>query len=137
MGGSNRIPLTYVDNCADAIALSAIRPIEGSEAFNVVDDDLPSSRQFLRRYKKQVKRFRSLYLPKAASYAFCYVWERYSDWSHGQLPNAFNRNRWNSLWRKTEYSNAKLKQRLGWNPVVSTEEGLSRYFAACREKMHA
>ena len=137
MGGSNRIPLTYVDNCAEAIVLSAIKPLEGSEAFNVVDDNLPSSRQFLRRYKQQVKRFRSLYLPKPVSYAFCSVWERYSAWSHGQLPNAFNRNRWNSLWKKTEYSNAKLKQRLGWTPLVSTEEGLSRYFAACREKLHA
>jgi len=138
LGGSNQIPLTYVENCAEAIALSAIRPIEGSEEFNVVDDDLPSSRQFLRRYKKQVKRFRSLYLPKPASFAFCYLWERYSSWSHGQLPSAFNRNRWNSLWRKTEYSNAKLKQRLGWHPLVSTEEGLRRYFAACRgEKIHA
>lgn len=137
MGGSNSIPLTYVDNCADAIALSAISPMEGSEVFNVVDDNLPSSRQFLRRYKRQVKRFRSLYLPKPVSYAFCYVWERYSAWSHGQLPNAFNRNRWQSLWKKTEYTNAKLKQRLGWRPLVSTEEGMARYFAACREKRHA
>ncbi len=47
MGGSNRIPLTYVDNCADAIVLAAVRPLDGSEAFNVVDDDLPSSASFL------------------------------------------------------------------------------------------
>ncbi|HEX8927181.1 MAG TPA: NAD(P)-dependent oxidoreductase, partial [Terriglobales bacterium] len=137
MGGSNSIPLTYVDNCAEAIVLSAIRPIEGSEAFNVVDDDLPSSRQFLRRYKKDVRRFRSLYLPKPVSYTFCYLWESYSAWSHGQLPNAFNRNRWNSLWKRTDYSNAKLKERLGWKPLVSTEDGLRLYFAACREKLHA
>jgi nucleoside-diphosphate-sugar epimerase len=133
LGGSNRIPLTYVDNCADAIVLAAVRPLEGSEAFNVVDDDVPTSRQFLRRYKKSVKRFRSLYLPKPVSYAFCYLWEKYSDWSQGQLPAVFNRSRWNSLWRKTEYSNRKLKQLLGWKPLVSTEEGLQRYFAACRE----
>jgi nucleoside-diphosphate-sugar epimerase len=134
LGGSNRIPLTYVDNCADAIALAAIRPLQSSEAFNVVDDDLPSSRQFLKRYKANVKRFRSLYLPKPVSYAFCSLWERYSNWSQGQLPAAFNRNRWNSLWRKTEYNNSRLKKLLGWAPLVSTEEGLQRYFAACREE---
>ena len=71
LGGSNRIPLTYVDNCAEAIVLSAIRPTEGSDVFNVVDDDLPSSRQFLKLYKGRVRRFRSFYLPKSVSYAFC------------------------------------------------------------------
>jgi nucleoside-diphosphate-sugar epimerase len=134
LGGSNRIPLTYVDNCAEAIVLAAVRPLEGSEAFNVVDDDLPSSRQFLKRYKAGVRKFRSFYLPKPASYMLCYLWEKYYDWSKGQLPPAFNRNRWNSLWRKTEYDNKRLKQRLGWAPVVSTEEGLQRYFAACRQE---
>jgi nucleoside-diphosphate-sugar epimerase len=132
LGGSNSIPLTYVDNCAEAIALSAIRPMEGSEVFNVVDDDLPTSRQFLSLYKNRVRKFRSLYLPKSMSYAFCYLWEKYSSWSEGQLPPAFNRNRWNSLWRNTKYSNAKLKKQLGWIPIISTEEGLRRYFAACR-----
>lgn len=132
LGGSNRIPLTYVDNCAEAIALSAIRPTVGSDVFNVVDDDLPSSRQFLKLYKGRVKRFRSFYLPKSVSYALCYLWEKYSSWSHGQLPPAFNRNRWNSLWKSTEYSNAKLKKELGWYPPIPTEEGLRRYFAACR-----
>lgn len=134
LGGTNRIPLTYVDNCAEAIVLAAVRPMTGSDAFNVVDDDLPSSRQFLKQYKTNVKSFRSLYLPKPVSYMFCYLWEKYSNWSRGQLPPAFNRNRWNSLWKKTRYSNAKLKQRLGWTPLVSTEEGLRLYFAACREE---
>ncbi|MFZ0743828.1 MAG: NAD(P)-dependent oxidoreductase [Terracidiphilus sp.] len=138
LGGSNRIPFTYVDNCAEAIALAGLRPGINGEVFNVVDDDLPSSRQFLRLYKRSVKPFRSLYLPKTASYMLCYLWERYSRWSYGQLPSAFNRSRWNSLWRKTEFSNNKLKSRLGWRPGVSTHEGLQRYFEACRAgEIHA
>lgn len=132
LGGSNRIPLTYVDNCADAIVLAALKAGVNGEVFNVVDDDLPTSRQFLRQYKQEVKRFPSLYLPKAASYSLCYLWERYSKWSEGQLPPAFNRSRWNSFWKSTKYSNVKLKTKLGWNPKVSTKEGLRRYMAACR-----
>lgn len=138
LGGANQIPLTYVDNCAEAIALAAITPGVDREAFNVVDDDLPSSRRFLRLYKRQVKKFKSLYLPKPVSYFFCYCWERYSVWSEGQLPPAFNRSRWNSFWRSTRYTNKKLKAKLGWRPVVSTDEGLKRYFEACRAKqVHA
>ena len=55
LGGSNEIPLTYVDNCADAIVLAGIKGGVDGEVFNVVDDDLPTSRKFLRLYKKNVR----------------------------------------------------------------------------------
>ena len=54
LGGPNTIPFTYVDNCADAIVLAGLKPGVDGEVFNVVDDDLPSSRQFLGLYKKNV-----------------------------------------------------------------------------------
>jgi nucleoside-diphosphate-sugar epimerase len=132
LGGSNRIPFTYVDNCADAIALAALKPAIDGEVFNVVDDDLPTSRQFLRQYKRHVRRFRSLYVPKVVSYMLCALWEKYSAWSRGQLPPAFNRSRWNAAWSRTRYSNAKLKKLLQWQPAVSTSEGLRRYFEAAK-----
>jgi nucleoside-diphosphate-sugar epimerase len=133
LGGSNKVPLTYVDNCAEAIVLAGIiRGIEG-EIFNVVDDDIPSSRRFLGLYKRNVKRFKSIYLPKALSYSLCYLWEKYSSFSEGQLPPVFTRREWHAYWKKTRYSNEKLKSRLGWKAKVSTEEGLRRYFESCRE----
>lgn len=134
LGGPNTIPLTYVDNCAEAIVLAGLKPGVNGEVFNVVDDELPSSRKFLRQYKRQVKSFHSLYLPHILSYALCSMWERYSRWSEGQLPPAFSRSRWHSFWKKTNYSNRKLKDRLDWTPRVSTEEGIRRYFEACRRK---
>ena len=130
LGGSNAIPLTYVDNCADAIAVAGLTRDTEGEVFNVVDDDLPSSRQFLHLYKRNVKRFKSIYVPHVLSYALCYAWERYAAWSRGQLPPAFNRPRWHANWSKTHYSNAKLKN-IGWNPKVPTAEGLAIYFKAC------
>src|SRR5262249_40316887 len=47
LGGSNIIPLTYVDNCAEAIVLAGIKKGIDNEIFNVVDDNLPNSREFL------------------------------------------------------------------------------------------
>lgn len=137
MGGANPIPFTYVDNCADAVALAALKPGVDGEVFNVVDDGAPSSRRFLRLYKRNVRPFRSLYVPHAVSYALCWAWERYSAWSEGQLPPVYSLREWHAYWKKTRYSNAKLKNRLGWTPVVSTDEGLRRYFAACREAARA
>jgi nucleoside-diphosphate-sugar epimerase len=133
LGGSNTIPFTYVDNCAEAIVLAGlVRGVEG-EAFNVVDDDLPSSRQFLREYKKNVRRFKSVYVPHAVSHVLCYLWEKYSQWSRGQLPPAFNRGRWHVDWKKTHYSNEKLKTRLSWTPKVPTAEAMRRYFESCKQ----
>src|ERR1035437_2125262 len=78
LGGFNTLPITYVDNCAEAIVLAGLKEGVDGEVFNVVDDDLPSSRQFLKRYKHNVRQFHSLYVPHAISYALCYLWERYA-----------------------------------------------------------
>ncbi len=133
LGGSNTIPFTYVDNCAEAIALAGLKPGVEGEVFNVVDDDLPSSRSFLRLYKQNVRRFKSIYVPHFLSYALCYLWEQYSTWSEGQLPRVYNRRLWHASWKKTRYSNEKLKMRLEWAPKVPMAEGLRRYFEGCRD----
>lgn len=132
LGGSNTIPLTYVDNCADAIILIGLKHGTDGQVFNVVDDNLPTSRRFLRLYKKNVGAFPSLYIPHAVSYALCYLWEKYSVWSQEQLPLAFNRRRWHSYWKSTSYSNEKLKTLVGWKPKVDTQDALSRFFASCK-----
>jgi nucleoside-diphosphate-sugar epimerase len=133
LGGSNPIPFTYVDNCAEAILLAGLTPGVEGEVFNVVDDDLPSSRRFLRLYKTNVRRFASVYLPHPVSYGLSWLWEAYARWSQGQLPPVYNRRAWHAYWKKTRYSNVHAKQRLGWAPTVPTAEGLQRYFAGCRE----
>jgi nucleoside-diphosphate-sugar epimerase len=134
LGGLNVIPFTYVDNCADAIALAGLTPgIEG-EVLNVVDDDLPTSRRFLRLYKQHVRSFTSVRVPRPVSYALCTLWQRYSEWSEGQLPPVFNSHAWHAYWKGSRYSNAKLKQRLGWAPRVATDEGLRRHFESCRQR---
>jgi len=132
LGGSNRIPLTYVDNCAEAVVLAGLTPGVDGEVFNIVDDDLPTSRRFLRMYKKHGKRFRSVYVPYWLFYIFCWLWEEYSDWSRGQLPRAFNRRRCAAYWKGNRYTNQKIKQRLGWKPTVPFSEASQRYFEYVR-----
>lgn len=134
LGGSNTIPFTYVDNCAEAITLAGLRPDLDREVFNVVDDDLVSSRRFLRLYKKKVRRFKSVYVPHAVSYLLCLLWEKYSAWSEGQVPALYSRTHWNVYWKRTRYSNEKIKKRLGWTQKVPSAEALERYFESCKRK---
>lgn len=133
LGGSNQIPLTYVDNCAQAIVLAGLKPGVDGEIFNVVDDDLPSSRQFLRMYKRQGRAFKSIYVPYSVFYFLCWAWEKYSKWSEGQLPPVFNRLRCAAYWKGNTYSNKKLKDRLGWRPAIPFPEASRRYFEYVRK----
>ena len=128
LGGGNRLPLTYVDNCADAIALAGLVPGVEGEVFNVMDDDLPSSRAFLRGYKQNVRRFRSYPVPYLVWWWFCRGWEWYSRYSEGQLPPVFNVRDCAFSYGRHRYSNRKLKERLGWRPRVPMGETLQRYY---------
>ena len=129
LGGGGRLPLTYVDNCAEAIVLAGlVKGVEG-EVFNVVDDHLPTSRSFLRAYKHQVRDFWSVPIPYPAAYALCAWWEWYAKRSKGQLPPVFNRRMCAFAWKGHGYSNRKLKERLGWQCGVPMQEALQRYFA--------
>jgi nucleoside-diphosphate-sugar epimerase len=131
-GLSNHIPLTYIDNCAEAIVLAGlVEDIEG-QVFNITDDNLPTSRRFLRSYKRHVRRFISIPVPYGIWLLFCTLWEKYSIWSGGQLPPVFNKRGCAVYWRGNTYSNRKAKEMLGWVPRIGMDEGLRRYFEYMR-----
>jgi nucleoside-diphosphate-sugar epimerase len=129
LGGSNRLPLTFVDNCAEAIVLAGLKAGVDGETFNVVDDDTLTSRQFLAAYKERVNPFFSISIPYFLANGLCTAWEKYSEWSKGQLPPAFNRRRCAAEWKGNRYSNQKLKERLGWRPRVNMQDALAAFLS--------
>lgn len=134
LGGRNLLPLTYVENCADAVIKAGLVAGVEHQVFNVVDDELPQSAAFLHLYKKNVKDFFTLPIPYPLFYFFSYLWEAYSKRSKGQIPLAFNRSRTASMWKGNIYSNQKAKSMLGWQPCVSFNEALSSYFKYLRTR---
>jgi nucleoside-diphosphate-sugar epimerase len=129
IGGSNPLPLTFLDNCAEAIVLTGLEPGLEGEIFNIVDDQPLTGRQFLRAYKKRVRSFRSIRIPYSAGYVLCCLWEKYSKWSKNQLPPAFNRRRCAAEWKGNRYSNRKLRERLGWRPRVPMQQAMGAFLA--------
>jgi nucleoside-diphosphate-sugar epimerase len=128
VGGSHLLPLTFVDNCAEAIVLAGLKAGVDGEVFNVVDDELLTSRQFLKEYKKKVNGF-SIRIPYSVARALCLFWEKYSTWSKGQLPPAFNRRRCAAEWKGNRYSNQKLHDRLGWKPRVPLDKAMEAFLS--------
>jgi nucleoside-diphosphate-sugar epimerase len=128
LGGGNELPLTYVDNCAEAITLAALQPGVDGETFNVVDDEILTSREFLAA-RKSVKPFFSIWIPYPLAYLGSVLWENYSKKSGGQLPPVFNRRRCAAEWQGNRYTNKKLRERLGWKQKVPLAEALKSFLA--------
>jgi nucleoside-diphosphate-sugar epimerase len=129
LGGGNQLPLTFVDNCAEAIVLAGLKPGVDGEIFNVVDDDLLTSGEFLRAYKQRTKKFFSVRIPFFAANALCGLWEDFSKRRQGQLPAVFNRRRAAAEWKGNRYSNRKLRERLGWTPRVSMGDAMAAFLS--------
>jgi nucleoside-diphosphate-sugar epimerase len=128
LGGSNELPLTFVDNCADAIVLAGLKPGVDGEIFNVIDDERLTSREFLCACK-QAKNFFSIWIPYPLVRFGCALWENYSKRSKGQLPPVFNRRRCAAEWKGNHYSNEKLHQRLGWKPKITMADAMNLFLA--------
>jgi nucleoside-diphosphate-sugar epimerase len=133
VGLGNVMPLTYVENCAEAIVLAGLAPGIDGEELNIVDDDLPPSRKFLRLYKQKVRRITTIPVPYPVFYLFNFAWEKYSTWSGGQLPPVFNRRTCVAYYKGQTFSNEKAKVLLGWRPRVGMSEALDRFCGYARE----
>jgi len=130
MGGSQIMPYTYVENCAAALRAAGLAPGVDGDAFNVLDDGLPTGAQLLKMYRKSGRCVRSLWLPRVAIGPVSSLYEWYSRWSQGQLPGVITRYKSDSIWKGVRYTNLKAKSRLEWTPAVSFEEAFRRSVGA-------
>jgi nucleoside-diphosphate-sugar epimerase len=134
LGGKGLLPLTYVDNCADAIACATLSGKPG-QGYSVVDDELPSCAEFLRQYRAHVKRVPVVPVPRWVFRLGSRFLVYYNKQSKGQMPAPFTPYVVDSMYRPLRYSNALLKQ-IGWQPAVSTAQGLQRHWGALTAVKH-
>lgn len=128
LGGKNLLPLSHVENCAEAIAIAGRSAATNGQVYNVHDDDLPTCSAYLARYKREVSPIRSLSVPYLALTGISKLVEGYHAHSKGQLPAIFTPYKTATSWKGNRFDNAKLKA-IGWKQLVPTDEGLRRAFA--------
>jgi nucleoside-diphosphate-sugar epimerase len=131
LGGSNLLPLTYVENCAEAVVIAGTHKHSAGKVYNVHDDDLPTCGEYLRAYKKHVTKTHSIPVPYFGMEALSHLFARYHRHSKGQLPAILTPYKVASLWRGNSFDNSKLRS-LGWKQLVPTAEALERSFMAFR-----
>jgi len=124
--GGRPLPYTFVANCASAVALAALaegRAVHG-EAFNVIDDDLPTARQVVDAYRESGGILRVVRFPgwATSSLAHAYAWchTRSDDLLPGSLlPYVVD-----ALYKPLRFSNARAKAHLNWRPGVELQAAL-------------
>ncbi len=127
IAGRNRLPLTYVENCASAVVLGGQAGTFSEGIYNVVDDDLPTSTEYLRQYRYHGGKLPSLRVPLFLADFLSPGMERYHVYSKAQIPLVLTPYRVHSTWKGHTYSNSKLKS-VGWRQTVPTQEALARAF---------
>jgi len=133
-GGSNLLPLSYVDNCAEAVVVAGAHPSAAGQVYNVHDNDLPTCREYLRAYRKYVSNIRSISVPYFGVRLLSTAVAKYHRYSKGQLPAILTPYKAAALWGGNRFDNSKLRS-IGWRQLVPTAEGLQRSFAAFRTEL--
>jgi nucleoside-diphosphate-sugar epimerase len=134
LGGGNLLPLTHVQNCAEAVVTAGFHELAAGQVYNVHDDDLPTCRDYLRAYKKYVKNVRSVPLPYFAVQLLSKMLAIYNRYSKGQLPAVLTPYKAASLWAGNQFDNSKLHA-IGWQQLVPTVEGLRESLGALRAEI--
>jgi len=130
MGGRQIVPSCYVDNCAAALVLALSAPDVTGQAFNLLDDDVPSAKRLLDAYKRRVGGVRVIRIPEWFVRPLSKWYEAYSRRSEGLFPPVITRYKADAMWKPLRYTNARARQVLGWRPDVAFETGLERTIAS-------
>ncbi len=124
--GDRQLPYTFVANCGSAVALAAIADdgcVDG-EAFNVVDDELPTARQMVDAYRQGGGVLRVVPFPRWATTPV----SRAYGWCHSRsddlLPRSLVPYVVDALYKPLRFSNARAKARLNWQPAVGLHAAL-------------
>ncbi len=126
------LPMTYVDNVADAVWLALTVPgIEG-RAYTIVDANVPQ-REYVALYQAAAEEhWKAVYLPVPAVAAAARLAERILGLARRRSPVTYYQVR-----RATDrawFDCTRAHQELGWQPAVDVGEGLRRTFASLRQQ---
>ncbi len=125
--GVRKLPLVYVDNVIDALILAKENREKSLDIFNILDDEYPSQRKYIKKYKKITQdRFFVIYVPLL--FVYLGFWALEIMVSLLLKKTIILRYKLKSISYSPKHSTEKLQKSLGWKQNVSFEEGMKRTF---------
>lgn len=129
--GQGSFPAIYVDDLIDLCMVAAVHPRADGEAFNAVMDPAPTVREYMGALSGLAGHRSWLGIPVplmlAVLYPIALLASPHSRWKDGPDIVRF-------VDRYYNYSMAKARDLLGWQPRIGLEEGIQRCVPWLREK---
>jgi 2-alkyl-3-oxoalkanoate reductase len=130
IGAYATMPLTYIENCADAIISAVERDEAIGQTLNIVDDNLPTQRAYVKKltkYKVSIPRL----IPVNWTVMRLVAWIL---WTFNQIvlkgqariPGIFIPRVLDARFKHFHFTNARAKQILNWQPKYSLDSSLER-----------
>jgi len=125
------LPLTYVDNVADAAVLAASAEGAVGQAFTIVDANVPQA-EYVALYRQiSGERWRPVFLPVGTIARAAWVLERALRLARRRSPVTYHQVR--RATQRALFDCSRAERVLGWRPAVGLREGLQRSFDSLRE----
>jgi 2-alkyl-3-oxoalkanoate reductase len=134
IGSRATLPLTYVENCAEAMVLAAEQlasptsPVDG-QVINIVDDDLPTQQHYAEEVASRTEVPASVTLPwsvvRTGAETLALVNRRLLG-GRAKFPGIAVPDRLYARFKPFRYTNRKAKELLGWSPRYGLVEAIER-----------
>lgn len=130
IGAWARLPLTYAENCAEAIVTAAEVDGARNQVLNVVDDETPTQRKYVSLLRRREKN-----KPMIVPVPYSVVWllaggaTLFNNWVCGgraKIPGVLVPCRLAARGKPLRYTNAGIKRATGWKPRFTLAESLDR-----------
>jgi nucleoside-diphosphate-sugar epimerase len=133
VGGAAEAPLTFVENCAEAIVVAAERKETIGQVYNVVDDERPTRRGYTDLLKRHGA-VSPIILPAGWGIvrvvaALASATNRFVLRGRLELPGLLIPARVDARFKPLRYSNERVRRAIGWKPSVPLQEAMSRSFS--------
>jgi nucleoside-diphosphate-sugar epimerase len=133
VGGRTILPITYVENCAQAVILSAEKDEAIGQTYNIVDDDLPTHRQYLTALNKhrtpQMKSLPMPWLVMRYLAALALGVNKMLLGRRAKVPSILRPAALHARCKPATYTNKRIKDTLGWSPKYTLEDAMKRSIA--------
>ncbi len=130
IGWFSLVPVSYVENCAEAVLLAAEKSGPMALTLNVFDDRCPTQARYCGEVLRRTQpRPRSLVIPWTAARVLARlaaITNRVAFGGRAKLPSILIPARLHARFKPLRYSNRRLHEALGWSQRYSLAESLDR-----------
>jgi len=129
IGSRAVLPMTYVENCADAIVAAVDAPGVAGETINIVDDALPTQAEYVEALSHHMAISSSIPVPwpvmKLGAAVVSGVNERFLG-GRAKFPGIVVPEKLDGRFKPFRYTNDRARKLLGWFPRFGLDEAFAR-----------